>query len=312
MKRTNLLWGLVFVGVAAVIMLGALDLLPPGMHDLAARAWPVLLVFCGLSIFLRDRVRFGSMIALVVSAGLLAGITVTAYSTRITQQRDDNQQTIAQEIGAGVSLLRVRVNTLATQVELLPSLDQRQVSGTFTGSSESQVTVTYNELGDSTATLTVSETQSSQFPLLERVGRGSLTLELPPNVPLDVEFIGADGGAALNLGGLALERLNIDLLKGDAIVTLPEYDPQGSPEDATLGALAARDGALTVRVPAGVGARFELNRGASGLQPLYDATLYNLLVGDIMEARNIDTAPIKVRYTIIAPRGVITIEDVAS
>jgi hypothetical protein len=134
-----------------------------------------------------------------------------------------------------------------------------------------------------------------------------LTLEFPPGVPLDVDFSAADGAVSLNMSGLAVERLNLDLQKGDALVTLPEYKPLGSPADAVLGALAVRDGDITVYVPPGVASRFELNRGGSSQQPVYDAALYNYLVGDILEARNFDSADIKLRYQITAPRGLITV-----
>ena len=75
-RRTNLLWGVVFLATAILVLLGALGILPPGIADLVGRAWPVLLVLGGLSIFLRDRVPFGGFIALVISGALVAGVTV--------------------------------------------------------------------------------------------------------------------------------------------------------------------------------------------------------------------------------------------
>jgi hypothetical protein len=308
-RRTNLLWGIVFLGVAILVLLSALDILPAGIGDLVGRSWPILLVLGGLSIFLRERLPFGSFIALVVCAALVAGVTLAGFSNRSTQERDDYQEAIAQEIGANVNLLRVRLVLLASDVELVQSLETGSVVGQFTGSTESQVQVDYVEDVDNTATLTITETRPNQFPSLEAMGRGELRLELPSDVPLDVNFNAEDGEGRLNMGGLSLERLNMDLQKGDALVTLPEYTPLGSPDDAVLGALVARDGDISLFVPPTVGGRFELNRGNSGIRPEFDPTVYNLLdIGNgVLEARNFDAAATKLRYVITAPRGLITV-----
>ena len=144
-RRTNLLWGLVFLGAALIWLLAALDVLPPAIADLAGRAWPVLLVLVGLSILLRDRVPFGSVVALVVCVALVAGVTASAFSTRATQSRDAYQQPISQLVGENVNLLHVQVVTLETDVELVRSLDARSITGQFAGSTESELVVNYAE-----------------------------------------------------------------------------------------------------------------------------------------------------------------------
>jgi hypothetical protein len=52
----------------------------------------------------------------------------------------------------------------------------------------------------------------------------------------------------------------------------------------------------------------ELDRENSGIQPQYDPNVYNYLVGDILEARNINTAQIILRYALHVPRGRIRVE----
>lgn len=311
-RRTNLLWGIIALALAIVLVLRALNQLPEGIYDLITRAWPALLIIGGLSILLRDRVPVGSLIALVVGVALVSGIAVTAYSSRSSQEQSDYTAEVNQPIGAGISLLRVQVETFATQVEIVRSLQNGSVTGEFVGSSQSLLETSYVENNDSTATLTIKETHPDAFPMLEKMGRGRFRLDLPSGIPLDVSMKGADGTISLNMNGLSLERLNLDLIKGDAAITLPEYKPLGSPEDAPLGALVAREGNITVFVPPTVAARLELNRGGSSFQPVYDATVYNYLVGDILEARNFDSADVKLRYGVTAPRGLITIDTTGS
>ncbi len=308
-RRTNLLWGLLALAAAGAWLLNTLGVVPTGAADLLGRAWPVLLVIGGLSLLLRERVPLGSLIALVVGVGLAGGLAAAAFSSRATQPRDAQQVAISQPIGAGVTLLRVQLTTLDTDVEIVRALTPAQAGGQFVGSSESQFTVTYDEAADGSANLVLTETQPNPFPLLEAIGRGRLRLELPADMPIDLSYNGAAGDSSLNLSGLSLERLNFDQRSGDVIVTLPEYRPLGSPDSASLGTLVARDGALTLQIPPTVSARLELNRGGSGLRPEFDPTVYNLLAeGDgILEARNFDGAEIKLRYTLTVPRGLITI-----
>jgi len=312
-RQTNFIWGLVALAVGVIALLRALDVLPAGIYDLALRAWPALLVLFGLGTLLRNRIPLGNLIALVVSAALVGGLAVSAYSSRATQERSDYQESIAQPIPPEITLLRVSVETLATDVEIVRSLSSGTVSGQFSGSSESLLNANYNELGDGTADLNITESRSSSFPMLEAIGRGRLLLELPAGVALDVSFIGQDGTVSLNMDGLALERLNMDLVKGNAAVSLPNYRPLGSAPDATLGALVVREGNITLVVPPTIAARFTLNRGGSGLRPDFDSTVYNLLAeGDgILEARSFDAAEIQVRYTVTVPRGLITVQAAA-
>jgi hypothetical protein len=310
-RQTNLLWGVVLLAIVVVLFLRALGQIPDGVYDLMLRALPALLVLAGLSVFLRGRVPFGSGLAFILTAILVGGVATYSFSTRAEQQRDDNRVNFEQPVSDGITLLRVRLHTLTTDVILARALDGGSISGEFVGSSESAIQVDYTEAGDGTATFTLREAQPGGFPSLSAVGRGQLSIELPPQLPTDIEFIGADGDATLDARDIWLERLNIDLREGDALVTLPAYDPQGSSDDAMLGAWAVRDGDITVVVPTSVAAHLELDRGLSGIQPQYDPTVYNLLATGTtgaLEARNYDTAEIRVRYHITAPRGQIRLD----
>ena len=200
------------------------------------------------------------------------------------------------------------MQTLSTDVDVLGTLTS-DVSGEFVGSSDNRIELSYTEGSDSSATLTLHEVrESGDFPMLATMGRGKLHLELPPNVPLDVEFVGQDGNAVLNMGGTALERLNVTSVHGDVLVTVPEYQPLLSQAQDTLGTITVSDGNLAMFIPTAVGARLELDRAGSGIQPQYDSNVYNYLVGDILEARNINTAQIVVHYTLRVPHGRIRVE----
>jgi hypothetical protein len=308
-RRTNPMWGLVFLALAVVLVAHALGYVPAGIYDLVLRAWPVLLVLAGISFILRNRVPLGSGIALIISGVIVVGLATAAYSGRASQQRTDYRQTIDQPLNGDVTLLRLRVESLTTGVEFFSSLSNTpSVTGDFAGSVESRLEVSYEQAADSSATLTLREVQPGGFPTLESVGRGTLRVELPLNVPIDLDFRGRDGDVVLNMDGLELERLNVFVSRGDVVVTLPEYQPVLSDEGGSHGNVTTRDGDLAIFVPPQVAARLELNREGSGIEPTYDANIYNYLVGDVLEARAIDTASVVVGYSLTVPRGRIRVE----
>lgn len=307
-RRTQWLWAIVALALAGFFLLNALGYVPAGAIDLVTRAWPALLILAGLGFILRERIPLGSIVALVITALIVGGVAVSAFTSRAGQQRDDYQQTIQQTIDPSITLLRVRVATLSTDVEFTIADDETAVRGEFLGSEDNQIVTDYDLGGDNSATLTLTETTASTVPRLETIGRGSLTLALPPGIPIDIDYAGGAGTALLNLDGLSLERLNVDQASGDVIITLPAYDPALSGAEDNIGALAALDGDLSLFIPAAVAARLELNRGGSGIQPQYDANVFNYLVGDVLESRNIVSSSLSVRFSITVPRGLVRVQ----
>jgi hypothetical protein len=152
---------------------------------------------------------------------------------------------------AGLSLLfRGRIPLSGLLSLLLPALDPSSgITGEFIGSLESDFDVSYEVAADNSATLRIRESRENTLPMLEQMGRGTLNLELPSGIPLDVQFVGQSGDAVLNMNGLNLERVNADLAQGDLVATLPDYAPLLTERGELLGTLDAQNGALTLFVP---------------------------------------------------------------
>jgi hypothetical protein len=316
-RQRDFLIGLIVLTIGVIFTGNALDIWPGGLADILRRALPAVLIALGIGTFLRGRVPFSSIISLAIAAFLVVNIAVVGFSSRSGQQRDDQRVPLDQQVDESVTLLTIDVGVLSTDVEIaLDTSAGRLVTGEFTGSRESAFTVDYVNDGTGRATLTLRETQPNPFPNLVDIGRGSLTLALPAGVGIDLALTGQQGRATLNLDQADLERLNVNLTRGDATITLPDYQPR-SPTQATtenpnlpplLGTLQVLDGSLTIAVPDGVGARFELNLFDSGVEREFDPTVFNeLRQPPAIESRNIDTAVVKLRYAVVVPRGQIRI-----
>jgi multidrug transporter EmrE-like cation transporter len=309
-RRTNFIWGLVVLGIAAYVLAQALGLVPAGIADAVGRGWPALLVFTGLMLLLRGRMPLGGLISLVLSLALVGGIAFTAFNSRAGEVRTDNVVPLSQAIAADITLLRVRADLLTTDIDVQPSASRELgVTGQFTGSLESVIDISYETGADSAATLVITEVRPPDLPRLDQVGRGTFQLTLPPGIPLDIDIGSADGEVTLSLNGLMTERVNAESGRGDLVVALPDYQPTLVSSGDQMGALTARDGALTLFVPEALAARLELNRGGSGIEPQYDAGVFNYLVGDVLEARTAATASFVARLSLTAPRGPIRVDS---
>ncbi|MFW5691999.1 MAG: hypothetical protein ACOCX3_01470 [Chloroflexota bacterium] len=309
-RRTNLLWGIIPFAVGVTLLLNGVEAIPEGLYDVLQRAWPALLVVIGLGLLLRERVPFGSAAAVVITGGLVAGMVFVAYSDRSGQVRDDLRVAIAESVGDDITLLVVNLRMLDADLTLVRG-DEREdgVTGTFIGSTESEISTQVNDSGAGTLEITIEETKPSQFPLLEAVGRGTLSVEIPPEVSVAVNVVVDDGLVTLNLGDVELERLTLNLNIGDAVVTLPAFQPRSLDPVERPGELIVRNGELTIFVPDEIDARIAFDRRGGGIAPVYDPA-YIVQVDNVdgILRRDVESADIRLYYEVIIPDGVLTLE----
>ena len=305
------LWALTLVAAAIVALLRALDVFPEGVSDLLTRAAPALLIFAGLMALLPGRVPLGSILAVAATAGLVVGIALFAYSSREGEQREDQRLPIEQSVSESITLMAVNITTLDTDVEIIQA-DGDSITGEFVGSTESDISINFVDPGDGSAEFTLEERKSSDFPLLEAVGRGRLLLALPQDIAVAVAFDGEDGSMIFNMGALKVERLNIEVGAGNAVVTLPAYQPLSPNADEQPGRLTVNDGDITIFVPDDVAARLLLNRGGAGIRPEFDPAY--ILIDDgadgTLEKRDIGENDIPLFFEVTAPQGLITLESI--
>lgn len=308
--RRDLLLALLPLAVAIVVMLAAFDIIPAGLADLLQRAWPGLFVAGGLALLLRGRIPLASLIAVILTSSLVGGIAFAAYTMRADEPRTDQQITIEQEIDDDITLVVVNVSVLDTDVTIVRGTgDTLEVGGQFVGSTETQINQTSSDAVATTLEFFVEEVPSNQFPLLEAVGRGSLSLELPADIGIAVNLVVNEGEVTLNLSDLQLERLTLQLDRGDALITLPEYQPRSLDPEERPGEIAVDSGDVTIFVPDSVDARVAFDRRGSGIQPERDAAYIQAVDGvDGVLRRDVENADVRVFYNVLVPDGLLRLE----
>jgi len=300
----NVLIALVLMAVPFLLLLGAYDILPSGLFDLIGRALPGVLIFLGLALLLRGRVPYASPIALFATVVIIGALATTAITSRTNRLLDTPPVTVVQDVSPNVTTLQLNVESLTTDVRFeagAPGVNT--VTVTFVGSTENTLTEDYTDDGTGLATYTVRETRPNPYPRLENLGRGKLTVQVPPNVGVSLAFAGQDGAATFDLRGTSLERLSLNVEHGNVVLTLPSYQPRSPGVLDTPGDLSVLDGNLVIVIPAEVGGRFEIPENSN---PTYDEAQYRIEVARpswLLLARNYDTATMKANYRLTVPRG---------
>ncbi|MGB1286328.1 MAG: PspC domain-containing protein [Aggregatilineales bacterium] len=316
-NRHNLLPTLLTLIAGGVFIAGLADMIPAGLFDTLLRAAPALLIFAGLTIFLRHRLPYGGVLALLISAIFAGGLAFVAFDSRTDNFIDQNTITIEEPVEAvDAFLLQINVDVLDTEVQFITAPPgDNTIRAVYRGSNEAVLTGDYNEIDDSRASFTLTEGRSSPYPSLDAVGRGTLQIELPQGVPLDVAFEGDNGDVIFDMQALDLERLNVVLRSGDVLFTLPDYQPRSPGVEDNPGRLILGTGDLQILLNDEITAgRFVLPRNENP-EPAarnYDSSRYAVeIAGDnwVLIARDYEDYEIQVGYVLSVPRGTVQLEQ---
>jgi len=294
--RINWLWPVVLIGLAALWLVQTLGGLPPAVADWIGRAWPIALLALGLHALIGARVRFASVLIVVVCAIALAGTIAAAYAKQSGQIRQDYTNTVTQAIDPSTTKLTLKVTVLVTAINVTP-ISGRTVTAAFVGSTESQITSAY-KIDQGVGALTIDEHRPNAIPKLDQIGRATLTITLPNEVPIDTLTIQtASGDVTIDTSGLTLSTLNTTTTTGNLAITLPTL-----PAQAALGGnVSTKSGDLTLRVPAGLTLQLKIGSGV----PHYDSANYLLLVSNVLQSAG-TTAP-QAAFTVSAS-GSVTVQ----
>ena len=308
--RNNPILGIVFVLLSGFLVISAFGAIPSGVADTISRALPAALIFFGLSLILRERIPLGSLIALAVSLVIPFAIATVAFSGRVGQVLEDNTIQVNQTIEADTSQLILDLSALNADVEIRTGTEQAIVLAEFVGSTEHTLKAAFGMDDLGIATLVLEEVQDSSFPSLTAIGRGTIDVQLPPDLPVFLKLNVQDGDITLNLRDLDLESIeSLSVDSGNVLITLPAYQAL-SPSAQDSGVLNVLGGNLTLLVPENLGAEFFLNQ-TTNRRPEFDDLLY-LLEDRGSEwrllPREFDNLLIKTSYIISAPSGTVTVD----
>ena len=278
----NLFSPLLALALLSLLWLAQGEQLSPGLRDILERSAPAVLILVGLRALTRLALRgyrqkmrsafLSNALAFVGAGALLLLINAQGIALQEVRPRSETRvgPALEHELAPNLKLLRLQLNLVASDLILERTLAPfPQMQGNYEGSANHTLTILCNgdpcavagQLPiheDGTADFRVDEMALANFPPLNQRGRGELRLQIPPGIPLDLLVNSRQGIVTLSLQGLELERLNLNLRRGDALISLPDYAPLGTPRGGVTGRLSLLAGSLKMRLPAEMTAQFTL------------------------------------------------------
>ncbi|MGB8252772.1 MAG: DUF5668 domain-containing protein [Anaerolineaceae bacterium] len=279
----SIFWPIVLLGVGAVWLLSNLGYIQTIDLGFLVRLWPILLIIIGLDIlFGRVAPWISALLGLVVIGGLIA-VLIYAPSLGFARPAELTTERLVEPIGGAtaaivdlrLSLEPATVTALSGSQNLIEADLKHYGKAFLTVSGETQKKVV---LGKESTT---SGNNWFTWPSFSTGWNNDLywNIGLTAQIPLDLSVDGSLGSSELDLNGLKLSDMNVNVSMGSMEIILPEsaeayeVDINGSagsldvnlPENTNVSIhLDGSAGSSTFLLPVGYALRVEVLDGGLG------------------------------------------------
>jgi hypothetical protein len=255
-RPPSLVGPVILITIGVLVLLSNLDMLHVNLWELW-RLWPVLLILGGLEILLGRRSALGSVIVLVLTLAVMAGIVLllVAAPGALGPTASGGVDRITEPLG-GIEQADLKVSFAAGQLGIGQLADSTSlVEGTLGLATKAKPVWSIDRSGDH-ATMTLGYKQEQSFTTFS--GGDDWNLQLSPQAAFSLDVDVGAGGATLDLTGLDVRDLKIQAGAGQTTVILPATGDFSAD-------LSGGVGALTIEIPPAMAARLRIDRGLSGL-----------------------------------------------
>lgn len=250
-SRPNFMWPVLIIGVGIMMLMISADVVPEAYGDVMIRSWPALMIIFGLNVMLGGRLKYANWGILGLAIVLVVVIGNLAYAQRQDEYRDDYRESWEQQVPESVEQINVEIVAKETLVTLSHSPDTQLMQAFFTGSTESDVTISF-DMETNPPTFRVIENRSGILPRLAEVGRGKMNIFLPVGVRIEnLSYAGDNGSVTFNLDQLDVRELDVDINKGNMDLCLP-FLQVGTDKRIFGNAVRVNNGNLRTYVPEGI------------------------------------------------------------
>ena len=248
---------LILIGFGALWLLSTLNLVSSAVLGVLLGYWPVLLIGIGLDILLDQR-PFGVPYTGLAFAGLavfaLAGAPGTNGKLSAERFGEPLGNATSAEIELNLGSAPTTLEALGDAANLLDATirDDGRISLSARGNEHKRLELVKNTRG-----VTLGRSNANRY---WQVG-------LSPNVPLELSVDAASGSSTLDLTGLNLSELDIELGSGSSEIILPEnenryaFDLEGASGSSDITLPPGADVQLEADMGSGP-SHFELQQGA--------------------------------------------------
>lgn len=256
-RNVSILGPVLLIGAGVLLLLNILGILEWSVWWNLLRIWPIFLVAAGLDLLIGRRSILGALIATVLVLALLAGVLWLTTTGTLTSKLSSEQ--VRHSLGTATQAeVAIEPTAGILRLQALPE-SANLVEGTVSlGDGEELVQDSSQQGAKATYRLGVTGAVWTPFTIgwnEERVW----DLGLSPGATLQLKASLGAGESEIDLTGLDLSDLEIDMGVGHNVVTLPA---QGRFEARIDGAV----GVTEIVIPAGMAVRLQADTGLAGRQ----------------------------------------------
>jgi hypothetical protein len=295
-RRGGLVGPLLLVGLGVLFLLNNLGITAVSVWDVLFHLWPVILIAIGLDLLIGRRSVLGSLLVLaLILTVFVGGILLIGVQDGVALAGEDITQPLGEvteaEISMGPAIGLIRLGSLDPGSSYL-------VRGTIRLLSGEDLRREFNPDRDP-ARLTLRSSGQTWFPVIGGWGdKATWDLELNPDVALNMDLSLGVGKIEVDLTGLNLSAVQVDLGLGKTIVTLPD---EGRFTAKVSGAI----GEIYVVIPQGMAARIHVSTGL-GTSSIPSGYIHR---GDTYSSPGYESAEDRVEMDISQAIGMITVVD---
>jgi hypothetical protein len=254
-KREGLVGAIFMIGLGTVFLLANFGMIVLNVWQLVLRLWPVLLVAIGLDLVVGRRNVWASLAGLVLLLAVLAG-ALWLYGVRLESGQALHSQEVSQTL-QGVESAEIVLENGAGDVYVHAlSGSSELIAGQVAAGRSRNAYEDLSIQGDQ-AIYRLRES-GTYIGFGERFGEHSWDLGLTSQIPLDIRYSQGAGNTELDLSGLQLSALKINVGVGQTTVALPAT---GNFDVEINGAI----GQIVILVPKGMALRIQSNTALANL-----------------------------------------------
>lgn len=297
-RRINILGPVLLIAMGTILLLNTLGILEWSVWWTLLRLWPILLIAAGLDLLLGRYSIWGSLLAAVLVLAVLAGALWLTLDGRLGAAGLDAQPIRQALDGANQAEVLLEPGVGSLRLEALPE-SADLIQGTIHLAEGEEIAEDVTTSGDGIRYELRTLKDSWMVPFGDWNAQRAWELGLTPGASLDLAANLGVGEARLDLAGLDLTHLRVEVGLGRIEITLPA---QGR-FDATL---ESGMGQIVLRVPQSMEVRVS---GDLGLV-LRDVPEGYLQVEDTITSPGYAGAQDRVQFTIDEGIGLLEIRPV--
>ena len=242
------------IAAATAILLGNLGYLAIDLWGTLLRLWPIFLIALGIDVIFGRRSAWGSLVAFVLIIAILAG-GFLLFGVVGERALAADRQLVTQSLG-DASRATINIEPGAARLSVhAEDLGDKLLTGAVSAGSSQNVQEAYSvQSGRAVYTL-----QTGGNPMIFP-GRSSWrwNLALNKDIPVDLNVNLGAGEAKIDLSGMDISRLSLDMGVGNTEVTLPATGDFQAEIDGAVGQ-------LILRIPRNVAVHLEADTGLANL-----------------------------------------------